>query len=84
MLVGLFLTLLIWLGIATPYVPSSGWTYFVEAVRAKPWPACSYRFLSYEGSCSPEVNLWNGTGVNQGINFVKDLVICRMDVGICI
>ena len=30
----------------TPYEPTDGWTYHLEARRDRPWPACEYRFLS--------------------------------------
>ena len=48
----------------SPYVPSSGWTYAIEAIRSSPWPGCPYRFLSFPDSCD-SVDLWRGAGSNQ-------------------
>jgi len=48
----------------TPYTPTAGWTYVLEAARAKNWPACAYRFASYPGSCN-SVDLWKSAGGNQ-------------------
>lgn len=50
----------------TPYVPTQGWTYYIEANRASAWPSCQYRFLSYPSSCD-DINLWNGAGINQQV-----------------
>jgi hypothetical protein len=58
--------LLFSLSVANPYFPSSGWTYYLEAARVGAWPECAYRFLSYPGTCAPDVNLWNGAGINEG------------------
>lgn len=53
----------------TPLVPTSGYTYTVEAAREKAWPSCAYRFLSY--SSDPKVvDLWNGAGSNQHWKFI--------------
>ncbi|CAM9838230.1 unnamed protein product [Ectocarpus fasciculatus] len=48
----------------TPYTPTSGWTYHVEAAREGVWPSCAYRFLSYDSGCS-SVDLWKAAGGNQ-------------------
>ena len=50
--------------IRTPYAPTVGWTYAIEAIRSSPWPACPYRFLSFPDACD-SVDLWRGAGVNQ-------------------
>ena len=51
----------------TPYTPTPGWKYHLEAVRTGPgseWPNCRARFLSFPGSCD-SVDLWDGAGENQ-------------------
>lgn len=48
----------------TPYHPTNGWTYHIEAVREEAWPSCAYRFLSYPSSCD-KVDLWNAAGGSQ-------------------
>ncbi|KAL5477939.1 hypothetical protein EMCRGX_G024802 [Ephydatia muelleri] len=48
----------------TPYQPTAGWTYYVEAVREQAWPSCQYRFMSYPSTCD-KVDLWNAAGINQ-------------------
>jgi hypothetical protein len=57
----------------TPYAPTAGWTYYLEAAHAPgpatQWPACAYRFLSFPGSCDA-VNLWRGAGANQQFSLV--------------
>lgn len=50
----------------TPFFPTSGYTYYIEAIREKNWPSCSYRFISYPNSCDA-VDLWNAAGSNQVI-----------------
>ncbi len=50
--------------VRSPYAPTVGWTYAIEAIRGSPWPACPYRFLSFPDSCD-SVDLWRGAGVNQ-------------------
>ena len=52
----------------TPYVPTDGWTYYIEAARAEGWPQCAYRFLSYPASCD-SVDLWDAAGINQQWTF---------------
>lgn len=52
------------MAVPSPYVPSSGWTYAIEAIRSSPWPACPYRFLSFSESCN-SVDLWRAVGSNQ-------------------
>ena len=49
---------------ATPYLPTSNWTYYLEAARAQPWPSCAYRFLSYTSDCKHD-DLYDSVGVNQ-------------------
>lgn len=56
-------------GAFTPYVPTVGWTYYLEAAHppdgpATAWPQCPFRFLSFPEGCDA-VNLWRGAGVNQ-------------------
>ncbi len=48
----------------TPLVPTHGYTYSIEAARAKSWPSCPYRFLSFSEN-SNVVDLWSGAGANQ-------------------
>ena len=48
----------------SPYDPTTGWKYYVEAAREGIWPDCAYRFLSYDTTCST-VDLWSGAGGNQ-------------------
>ena len=50
--------------VSSPYLPTAGWTYAVEAIRSSPWPACPYRFLSFSESCN-SVDLWRAVGSNQ-------------------
>jgi hypothetical protein len=50
--------------VSSPYLPTAGWTYAVEAIRSSPWPDCPYRFLSFPDSCG-SVDLWRGVGSNQ-------------------
>ncbi len=50
--------------VRSPYVPTAGWTYAIEAIRSSNWPACPYRFLSFPDSCD-SVDLWRGAGSNQ-------------------
>ena len=50
--------------VRSPYAPTVGWTYAIEAIRSSPWPACPYRFLSFPDACD-SVDLWRGAGVNQ-------------------
>jgi hypothetical protein len=50
--------------VRSPYAPTNGWTYAVEAIRSSPWPSCPYRFLSFPDSCD-SVDLWRGAGPNQ-------------------
>ena len=50
--------------VPSPYVPTAGWTYAIEAIRSSNWPACPYRFLSFPDSCD-SVDLWRGAGSNQ-------------------
>ena len=49
---------------STPYAPSPGFTYYLEAVRSQAWPACGYRFASYPAACD-HVDLWDGVGEDQ-------------------
>ena len=49
---------------ATPYLPTSNWTYYLEAAHAQPWPSCAYRFLSYTSDCGHD-DLYNSVGANQ-------------------
>ena len=51
----------------SPFEPTAGWTYYLEAAHDGPateWPQCPFRFLSFPGTCDA-VNLWRGAGVNQ-------------------
>lgn len=50
--------------LATPFAPTAGWTYYVEAAHQEVWPSCPYRFLSYPTKCS-SVDMYNSVGVNQ-------------------
>lgn len=52
---------------STPYTPTAGWTYYLEAVRENAWPSCQYRFLSHPDACGNAVgaDLWMGAGINQ-------------------
>ncbi|CUI14504.1 glycosyltransferase family 43, putative [Bodo saltans] len=50
---------------ADPFIPTSGWTIYLEGVRAAPWPSCPYRFLSYPAPACNEANLWDGAGIDQ-------------------
>ena len=43
----------------TPYFPSDGWTYILEAVLSEPWPLSAYRFMSVDNSSA--FVLSNGT-----------------------
>jgi hypothetical protein len=54
----------------SPFAPTAGWTYFLEAQRAEVWPSCSYRFLSYPSPACNVANLWNGAGINQELTLV--------------
>jgi hypothetical protein len=47
-----------------PYVPDAGWTYYLEASRQQPWPACQYRFLSLSEDCDT-VDLWKAAGMDR-------------------
>ncbi|KAJ3437496.1 endo-arabinase [Anaeramoeba flamelloides] len=49
----------------TPYIPTNGWTYYIEAVRSKSWPECKYRFLSYTSDQDSKVDMWEAAGTNQ-------------------
>eukprot|EP01121_Diplochlamys_sp_Union-15-3_P008561 TRINITY_DN227_c0_g1_i1.p1 TRINITY_DN227_c0_g1~~TRINITY_DN227_c0_g1_i1.p1 ORF type:complete len:495 (+),score=57.81 TRINITY_DN227_c0_g1_i1:73-1557(+) len=65
--------LLLFLGFClafTPYTPTAGWTYYIEASRALTWPSCPYRFLSFPSTCDA-INLWSGAGINQQFTFVQ-------------
>ena len=69
---GVFLVLLTAVALArNPLEPTAGWTYYLEAMRASPWPSCSYRFLSYPAPACNEANLWDGAGNNQEFTLVS-------------
>ena len=36
----------------TPYIPTPGWNYAIEAAGRATWPSCNARFLSYTDDCS--------------------------------
>ena len=54
----------------TPYEPTDGWTYHLEAARGGAWPSCNYRFLSFNAECNHD-GFWKAAGVNQELKFVR-------------
>jgi len=61
---GLFLLAAQGVACFTPYTPTAGYLYALEAARPEVWPACPYRFLSHDVDCAV-VDLWSGIGSNQ-------------------
>lgn len=48
----------------TPFVPTVGWTYHIEAVHQESWPSCPYRFISHDQTCNA-IDMYHTVGINQ-------------------
>lgn len=54
----------------TPYTPTPGWRYALEAAGRELWPACPDRFVTFPLSCAPPITLGATVGTATSIELV--------------
>lgn len=55
---------------SSPYTPTAGWRYSLEAAGRKPWPACADRFATFRSNCEPPIILGPSVGSSSALELI--------------